>query len=156
MVLGLGVAPRVDLASAAGLELASDEEGGGIRVDSNLRTSAPGIFAAGDVANLPARAEQGRQRIEHWVHAQRQGQHVARVLLGHSEPFEDVPFFWSAHFGTSLRYVGHAEEIAEAEMDGSTSDKNFALRLTDNRGGQAIVTCKRDKAALEVEADWER
>ncbi|WP_062231342.1 FAD-dependent oxidoreductase [Aureimonas sp. N4] len=156
VVLGLGVAPRVDLASAAGLELASDEEGGGIRVDSNLRTSASSIFAAGDVANLPARAGQGRQRIEHWVHAQRQGQHVARVLLGHSEPFEDVPFFWSAHFGTSLRYVGHAEEIAEAELDGSTSDKNFALRLTDNRGGQAIVTCKRDKAALEVEADWER
>ena len=156
VVLGLGVSPRVDLASAAGLELAPDDEGGGILVDASLRTSAPGIYAAGDVANLPARMGGGRQRIEHWVHAQRQGQHVARVLLGHGEPFEDVPFFWSAHFGTSLRYVGHAEEIAKAEMDGSTSDKNFALRLTDSRGGQALVTCKRDKTALEVEADWGR
>ena len=156
VVLGLGVSPRVDLAAAAGLKLASDEDGGGILVDANLRTSAPHIYAAGDVANLPARMGKGRQRIEHWVHAQRQGQHVARALLGLSEAFEDVPFFWSAHFGTSLRYVGHAEEIAEAQMDGSTAEKSFALRLRGKEGGEALVTCKRDKAALETEADWER
>lgn len=156
VVLGLGVSPRVDLAAEAGLDLASKEEGGGIRVDARLETSQTGIFAAGDVANLPKRTGEGRQRIEHWVHAERQGQHVARVLLGHGQRFEDVPFFWTAHFGTSLRYVGHADEIADARMDGSTEARDFALRLTDRQGGEALVTAKRDKVALQVEADWER
>lgn len=156
LVLGLGVAPRVDLAKEAGLALASEEEGGGIRVDGHLETSSPGIFAVGDVANLPSRTGEGRQRIEHWVHAERQGQHVARALLGHSEPFEDVPFFWSAHFGTSLRSIGHTRTIEEAVLDGSTERRDFALRLRDGQGGEALVTCKRDELSLETEAEWER
>ncbi|ALN72837.1 FAD-dependent oxidoreductase [Aureimonas sp. AU20] len=156
LVLGLGVSPSVDLAREAGLELAAREQGGGILVDARLETSYPGIFAAGDVANLRRPTGDGRQRIEHWVHAERQGQHVARVLSGEGERFEDVPFFWSAHYGTSLRYVGHADAIAQAEMDGSAEQRDFALRIRDETGGEALVTSKRDKAALETEAEWER
>jgi len=156
VVLGLGVSPRVALAAEAGLELASPEDGGGILVDGRLETSYPGIFAAGDVASLRRASGEGRQRIEHWVHAERQGQHVARVLLGQGERFEEVPFFWSAHYGTSLRYVGHADGVATAEMDGSAEARDFALRIRDDTGGEAVVTCKRDKVSLQTEAEWER
>lgn len=155
VVLGLGVAPRTGLAEEAGLRLASGEVGGGIEVNERLETSAPAIYAAGDVANVPAADGSGRRRIEHWVHAQRQGQHVARVILGQGGPFRDVPFFWSAHFGTSLRYVGHVGEIEAVRLDGSTAERNFAARLSGRDGGRALVTAKRDRESLETEAGWE-
>jgi NADPH-dependent 2,4-dienoyl-CoA reductase/sulfur reductase-like enzyme/nitrite reductase/ring-hydroxylating ferredoxin subunit len=156
VVLGTGVAPRTDLAEAAGLRLAGKDEGGGIAVDAQLAASAPGIYAIGDVASYPDPRSGRRLRVEHWVHAQRQGQHVARALLGEAAAFTETPFFWSGHYGTSLRYVGHAGSAEGALIKGDVKKGDFAVTYREDGRDAALATCKRDKPSLEAEAAWDR
>jgi NADPH-dependent 2,4-dienoyl-CoA reductase/sulfur reductase-like enzyme len=154
VVLGLGVAPNTRLAESAGIACASKNDGG-VLVDEFLTTSVPGIYAVGDIASYPDARSGKRIRVEHWVHAQRQGQYVARALLGSGGRFSDEPFFWSAHFDTGLLYVGHVSEIARAELDGSIEQRSFTLRLGGAEQEAAFITCNRDLPALLVEASWE-
>ncbi|MET7246447.1 FAD-dependent oxidoreductase [Methylobacterium sp. EM32] len=161
VVLGTGVAPRTDLAEAAGLALAAKDEGGGIAVDAYLAASAPGIYAIGDVASYPDPRSGQRLRVEHWVHAQRQGQHVARALLaggtsGEAAAFTETPFFWSGHYGTSLRYVGHAGSAEDVRIEGEVDKGDFAVTYREDGRDAALATCKRDRRSLEAEAAWDR
>lgn len=143
VVIGAGVRPRTALAEKAGLSV--DD---GILVDERLQTSVPGIYAAGDVARWPGPQNRETVRIEHWVVAERQGQVVAANMLGDDRSFDDTPFFWSAHYEVSIRYVGHAEDWVVAAVDGDVSacDASVAYR----RGGRtlAVATLGRDKEAL--------
>lgn len=156
VVLGVGVRPDLALAEGAGLALDR-----GVRVDAYLETSAPGVFAAGDIARWPDPHTGASIRVEHWVVAQRQGQVAARNMLGERVPFDDVPFFWSAHYGTSIRYVGHAERFA-AEVEGDLAAQDATVRLREAADGgapgpvRAVVTLGRDRAALEAEVAMER
>ena len=84
VVLGTGVKPRTALAEAAGLKV--DD---GVLVDDRLR-AGEGVYAIGDIARYPDPVSGKAIRVEHWVHAERQGQHVARVILGEDAPFTDV------------------------------------------------------------------
>jgi NADPH-dependent 2,4-dienoyl-CoA reductase/sulfur reductase-like enzyme/nitrite reductase/ring-hydroxylating ferredoxin subunit len=155
VVLGVGVRPRTELAEAAGLVVAPADEGGGVVVNSRLETSAAGIYAAGDVARYPDRYSGKPVRIEHWVHAERQGQHVARVLMGQADLYADLPFFWSAHFDTGLLYLGRAEKPSTADCAGSIDKQSFVVLHRDDAGGTGIVICNQDRAALTIEAEWE-
>ncbi len=155
VVAGLGVTPRTDLAGDAGLKIAALEEGGGVVVNERLETSAPGVYAAGDIANYPDRYASRSIRVEHWVHAQRQGQHVARVLMGQAAAYADLPFFWSAHFDTGLLYLGHAEKPKTPSVEGSIDDQDFVARYAGKSDDRAVVACNQDKAALKIEAEWE-
>ena len=99
VVVGIGMQPNIELATAAGLEV-----GQGIRVDDYLRTSAPNIYAAGDVCEF--RLGGRYQRQETWRNAEAQGRHAALNLLGRETPFEALPGFWSDQYHWGLLTVG--------------------------------------------------
>lgn len=101
VVVGVGLAPATSLAAGAGLRT-----GDGVVVDERCRTSAPDIFAAGDIAEHPNVFVGTRVRLEHWQHAQHQAQAAARNMLGQRRPFHEVPWFWSDQFELNLQMVG--------------------------------------------------
>ena len=151
VVAGIGVRPNDQLAAEAGLRV-----GKGIFVNEFLETSAPGIYAAGDVARYPDPRTGQSIRVEHWVHAQRQGQAAARNILGAGEPYGDVPFFWSAHYGETIAYVGHAESWDRIDVDGHIGDRDAAVSYISNGRQLAVATIGRDRASLEAEVRMER
>jgi NADPH-dependent 2,4-dienoyl-CoA reductase/sulfur reductase-like enzyme len=124
-------------------------------VDSGFRTSAPDVFAAGDVARYPDPITGKLARIEHWVLAERQGQAAARSLIGRGTPFTDAPFFWSQHYDVTLSYVGHAPDWDRMETRGSLASRDFAAAYLKGDRIQAVVTVGRDELGLRAEAAFE-
>jgi NADPH-dependent 2,4-dienoyl-CoA reductase/sulfur reductase-like enzyme len=149
LIVGAGVAPRTELAAAAGLAVQD-----GILVDPYLQTSVAGHFAAGDVARYPYGAD--LIRVEHWVHAQRQGQAAAANMLGAGQAFTDVPYFWTHHYGLDLRYTGSANGWDEVRIDGTLSKQEFTARYFRAGTLVAAASVGRDLENLSIETTLQR
>ena len=151
VLAGIGVRPRTALAADAGLAVDN-----GVLVDARLETKVPGIFAAGDVASYPDPLSERRQRIEHWVVAERQGQVAAANMLGEGRRFDSAPFFWTEQYGTALRYVGRAERPDDVRIEGSVEAGAFVARYHERGALRAAAAVGMDQASLEDELRLER
>ncbi len=102
VVTAVGVRPAVAWLAGCGIGLQN-----GVAVDERLRSSLPDIFAAGDCAAFWSRRYGQRLRVEHWDNALHAPEVAAANLLGGSEIYDPVPYFWSEQFGRMLQYAGH-------------------------------------------------
>jgi 3-phenylpropionate/trans-cinnamate dioxygenase ferredoxin reductase subunit len=127
-LVAVGVAPRTGLAATAGLAI-----GDGVLVDAHLRTSAPGIFAAGDMASAEHPFYGRRVRVEHWANALNQGPCAARNMLGKGEPYERLPYFYSDQYEVSMEYTGLVDLDSRVVMRGDPSSRELIVFWLDGR-----------------------
>ena len=146
VVVGVGVRPNVELFDASKLEIEN-----GILVDEYCRTSIPGVYAAGDVANWWHPEREQRIRIEHFDNAGSQGTFAGKVIAGASEePFAPVPFFWSDQYDTNIQFVGFPTENMELIIRGNPDDREVTGFYIDEGGITAAVTVNHPRNLRSV------
>lgn len=150
VLLAVGVRPRIGVAESGRLAT-----GNGVLVDCYLGTSAPGIYAAGDIAAFPDPITGEPTRIEHWVVAERQGQVAAANMLGIRQPFDSAPFFWTEQYGVTVRYVGYASQPQDITVEGDLGVCDAAVHFGKDGRRRATATVNRDRENLEAELELE-
>ena len=127
VVMAIGMVPSTGLAQSAGIKVSD-----GIVVDARGQTSVPGIYAAGDVANMPNSVLGARHRVEHWQNAQNHGTAVGASMAGAGAAFDEVPWCWSDQYGASLQVTGWPGRGSSMYVRGSIEDRDFcAFFLAD-------------------------
>lgn len=120
VVVGVGVTPRAELAEAAGLPVHN-----GVTTDEHLATTARGVYAAGDVANVWHPVLGRRVRLEHWSSAANQGPVAARNMLGQVTPYTRLPYFFSDQYEVGMEYTGLASPDDEVVYRGDPATGEF-------------------------------
>ena len=129
VVVGVGAAPRVQLAQEAGLQIDN-----GIVADAHLRTSVPTVFTAGDVANAWNPFYEQRIRVEHWSNALNQGPAAARAMLDQDVSYDRIPYFFSDQYEVGMEYSGYAAAWDQVVFRGDRDAAEFiAFWLKDSR-----------------------
>ena len=127
VVVGIGVIPNVSLAQEAGLRIEN-----GIVVDEYARTSAPNIYAAGDVTNMPLFSG-GNGRVETYQNAQDQAMVVAQNIMQKKSSYNNPPWFWSDQYDINLQVCGDVTTSTDIIVRGHEKDRNFsAFYLVEN------------------------
>jgi 3-phenylpropionate/trans-cinnamate dioxygenase ferredoxin reductase component len=129
VAVGVGVQPRTELAAQAGIAVDN-----GILVDEHLQTSVPGVFSAGDVANAQHPFYGERIRVEHWANALHQGPVAARAMLGGSDVYDRLPYFFSDQYDVGMEYSGFARSWDRVVFRGDPAGRELiAFWMTDDR-----------------------
>jgi len=143
VVVGAGVTPELRLARAAKLELG---EAGGVRVDATLQTSAPDLYAAGDICEYPSPRHGRHLRLEHWDVAYSQGALAAENMTGANNSYEAIPYFFSELGGIGeLEYVGPAFSWQE-ELVRELDDGRFTVYYLDSNRVVATLAFREPEA----------
>jgi 3-phenylpropionate/trans-cinnamate dioxygenase ferredoxin reductase component len=134
VIVGVGIAPNTQLAEAAGLRVSN-----GIVVDSQLRSSDPDIFAAGDVASAFHPLLGTHIRVEHWANALNQPQTAARAMLGQDVAYDRVPYFFTDQYDLGMEYSGYVEPggYDEVVFRGDVGQREFIVFWL--RGGRVLA-----------------
>jgi 3-phenylpropionate/trans-cinnamate dioxygenase ferredoxin reductase component len=142
-VVGVGVIPNVDILEASQIEVDN-----GVVVSARFETNAPGVFAAGDVANVFDPLYGRRRRIEHWSNASYQGTEAGKILAGADGGFDHVSSFFSEVFGTTIKAFGDVSRFDTVTTDGTLADGFLAAYGHDGRLVGAVTVGQSD----EIEA----
>jgi 3-phenylpropionate/trans-cinnamate dioxygenase ferredoxin reductase subunit len=134
VLFGTGVRPQIELAEAAGLEI----ERGGVVADSSMRTSAPGIFAVGDIVFAMNEAAGSRQKVEHWGDALNHGRVAGTVLAGGEAAWREAPGFWSTMGNKTLKYWAWSEGWDEAKFVDKDGPGGEAFTVWYGKGGVTV------------------
>jgi 3-phenylpropionate/trans-cinnamate dioxygenase ferredoxin reductase subunit len=147
-VAGIGVEPNLELARAAGLDVRN-----GIVVDERFRTSRPGVYAVGDVAEFFDPVFGRHRRIEHWSNAAYHGTTLGRILAGEEISYDTVSSFFSEQFGRSFKTFGDPLGHESTRLDGDFRDGDAVFRFV--RGGHTIgaVTTGQDEGTEDALKD---
>ena len=150
LVVGVGTVPNTELAELAGLAT-----GNGILTDEYCATSAPGVYAAGDVAAQYREGQAGPRgggpvRVEHHDSALRQGRGAARNLLGLREPFTDVHWFWSDQYEHTIQSAGSQGDAAGYVLRGSLSERSFSAFWLDGDRIRSVVSLNRPRDIIDA------
>ena len=140
VIVGIGITPVVDTLEGAGL--ANDS---GVPVDARLKTAADGVYAAGDIASVPYPPLGRHIRVEHWVVAERQGQHAARAMMGSAEPYTEIPFFWTQQYDKSISYAGFAPTFDRIAWRGAFGKSGFLAGYFQQDKLLAVASLGRDR-----------
>jgi 3-phenylpropionate/trans-cinnamate dioxygenase ferredoxin reductase component len=143
VVTAVGVRPEVGWLAGSGVLLEN-----GVAVDEGLRASVPGVFAAGDCAAFWSRRFDRRIRVEHWDSAIHAPEVVAANILGGSDRYDPVPYFWSEQFGRMVQYCGHHTGADRLVWRGDTEGRDWTACWL--AGGSPGGTGERLAAVLAV------
>jgi 3-phenylpropionate/trans-cinnamate dioxygenase ferredoxin reductase component len=144
-VVGVGVEPVVDFIARSGIATEN-----GILTDEHCRTSADGIYAAGDVANHLHPVFGRRMRVEHWQNAMQQGAAAARSMLGKRQPYDAVHWFWSDQYDMNLQYAGFHRQSEQIVVRGSLAARNFVAFYLNRGRIDAVVGLNRGKDVRRI------
>jgi NADPH-dependent 2,4-dienoyl-CoA reductase/sulfur reductase-like enzyme len=132
IVVGIGVVPNTEWLDGSGLDLTN-----GVLCDETLRAH-PNVIAVGDIARWPNRRYDETARIEHWTHAVESAEHAAGSLLGGSDAFEPVPYFWSDQYGVKIQCLGRTTGFDEVKVAAGSTDE-FKFLALYRRGDRLVA-----------------
>jgi 3-phenylpropionate/trans-cinnamate dioxygenase ferredoxin reductase component len=144
VVTAVGVRPAIGWLEGSGVRLDN-----GVAVDAGLRTSRPGVFAAGDCAAFESRRFGRRMRVEHWDVALHQPEVIAANVLGGDEVYDPVPYFWSEQFGRMVQYVGHHGGADSLLWRGDPAEPTWSVCWLAGDRLAAILTVDRPRDMLQ-------
>jgi 3-phenylpropionate/trans-cinnamate dioxygenase ferredoxin reductase component len=148
IVTAVGVRPSTGWLDGSGVELAN-----GIVVDSRLRSSRPGVYAAGDCAAFWSGRYGRRLRVEHWDTALHSPSVAAANVLGAEHDYDPVPYFWSEQFGRMVQYVGHHERGDRLVWRGDPAGQHWAACWVSGAAGAdrlvAVLTVGRPRDMVQ-------
>ncbi|MGZ3499003.1 MAG: NAD(P)/FAD-dependent oxidoreductase [Vulcanimicrobiaceae bacterium] len=139
-IIGIGVRPLMDVVQGQPIET-----GNGILVDEFCRTTAPDVFAVGDVAFSWNPRYMTRLRVEHFDNAQHQGAAAAKAMIGVGEPYNPIPSFWSDQYSYKLQYRGYATRWERVVFRGKPREGSFSAFYISDGKVQAICSVNRYK-----------